>query len=162
MSCNLQKQGFRSTTETYASEKKEIRSFLEFPGYYRQHIINFAFIEEPSYTLCDKYTVFEMSFDRFKAFESLRQALTSAPLLCMPNFKLPFEIYIDASGDRMGAALHKVQIINDTPVEGPICFISRQIKPTEGRYGGSQMEFQFLSWALEKLNHFLEECFLRL
>ncbi|MBW0563775.1 hypothetical protein O181_103490, partial [Austropuccinia psidii MF-1] len=62
------------------------------------------------------------------------------------------------SGHGLGAALHQVQIINDKPVEGPICFISRQIKPTEARYGASQMECLCLVWALEKLNYFLEGC----
>ncbi|MBW0557648.1 hypothetical protein O181_097363 [Austropuccinia psidii MF-1] len=99
-----------------------------------------------------------MTVDRVKAFESFRQALTTAPLLLMPDFKLPFKISIDASGDGLGAALHQLQIINDKPVEGPICSISRQIKPTEARYGASQMEGLFLVWALEKLNYFLEGC----
>ncbi|MBW0534973.1 hypothetical protein O181_074688 [Austropuccinia psidii MF-1] len=114
--------------------KKEIQSFLGFSGYDRQNIKDFSSKARPLYKLCDKDTVFEMTVDRVKAFESLRQALTTAPLLLMPHFKLPFKLYIDASGDVLGAALHQVQIINDKPVEGPICFISRQIKPTEGRY----------------------------
>ncbi|MBW0589950.1 hypothetical protein O181_129665 [Austropuccinia psidii MF-1] len=139
-------------------KKKEIQSFLRFAGYYRQHIKDFASIARPLYKLCDKDTVFEMTADRVKAFESLREALTTAPLLLMPDFKLPFKLYIDASGDGLGAALHQVQIINDKPVEGPICFISRQIKPTEARYGASQMECLCLVWALEKLNYFLEGC----
>ncbi|MBW0593361.1 hypothetical protein O181_133076 [Austropuccinia psidii MF-1] len=95
-----------------------------------------------------------MTVDRVKAFEPLRQALTTAPLLLMPELKL----YIDASADELGAALNQVQIINDKPVEGPICFISRQIKPTEARYGASQMECLCLVWALEKLNYSLEGC----
>ncbi|MBW0536618.1 hypothetical protein O181_076333 [Austropuccinia psidii MF-1] len=48
------------------------------------------------------------------------------------------------------------KIIDDKPVKGPICFISRQIKPAEARYGASQMECLCLFWALEKLNYFLE------
>ncbi|MBW0496074.1 hypothetical protein O181_035789 [Austropuccinia psidii MF-1] len=92
-----------------------------------------------------------MTVDRVKA-------LTTAPLLLMPDFKLPFMPYIDASGDGLGDALHQVQIIKDKPVEGPICFISRQIKPTEARYGASRMEFLCLVWALENLNYFLEGC----
>ncbi|MBW0515170.1 hypothetical protein O181_054885 [Austropuccinia psidii MF-1] len=80
----------------------------------------------------------------------------------MPDFKLPFKIYTDASGDGLVAALHQVQIINDKPVEGPICFISRQIKPAEARYAASQMECLCLVWALEKLNYFLEGCFFEL
>ncbi|MBW0578001.1 hypothetical protein O181_117716 [Austropuccinia psidii MF-1] len=90
-----------------------------------------------------------MTVHRFKA-------LTTSPLLLIPDFKVPFKIYIDASGDGCGAALHQVQILNDKPVEGPICFICRQIKPTEARYGASQMECLCLVWALEKLNDFLE------
>ncbi|MBW0565381.1 hypothetical protein O181_105096 [Austropuccinia psidii MF-1] len=76
----------------------------------------------------------------------------------MPDCKLTAKLYIDASGDGLGAALHQVQIINDKPVEGPICFISRQIKPTEARYGAIQTECLCLVWALEKLNYFLEGC----
>ncbi|MBW0546866.1 hypothetical protein O181_086581 [Austropuccinia psidii MF-1] len=135
--------------------KKEIQSFLGFAGYYRHHIKDFASKARPLYKLCDKETVFEMTVDRVKAFESLRQALTTAPALLMPDFKLCFKLYINATGDGLGAALHQVQIINDKPVEGPIRFISRKIKPTEDRYRASQMECLCLVWALEKLNYFL-------
>ncbi|MBW0549110.1 hypothetical protein O181_088825 [Austropuccinia psidii MF-1] len=144
--------------KTMPQNKKEIQSFLGFAGYYRQHIKDFASIARPLYKLCDKDTVFEMSVDRVKAFESLRESLTTSPLLLMPDFKLPFKLYIDASGDGLGAALHQVQIINDKPVEGPKFFISRQIKPTETRCGASQMDCLCLVWALEKLNYFLEGC----
>ncbi|MBW0536971.1 hypothetical protein O181_076686 [Austropuccinia psidii MF-1] len=128
--------------------KKEIQSFLGFSGYYRQHIKDFASIARPLDELCDKDIVFEMTVDRVKAFQFLREALTTALLLLMLEFKLPFELNIDASGDGLGAALHQVQIINDKPVEGPICFISRKIKPTEARYEESQMECLCLVWAL--------------
>ncbi|MBW0535329.1 hypothetical protein O181_075044 [Austropuccinia psidii MF-1] len=128
--------------------KKEIQSFLGFSGYYMQHIRDFASIARPLYKLCDRDTVFKMAVDRVQAFESLKQALTTAPLLLMPDFKLTLKLYIDASGDGLGAALHQVHIINDKPVEGPICFISRKIKPAEARYGASQMECLCLVWAL--------------
>ncbi|MBW0522051.1 hypothetical protein O181_061766 [Austropuccinia psidii MF-1] len=91
-----------------------------------------------------------MTVYRVKSFESLRQALTTSPILLMPDFKLPLKLYIDVSGDGLGDALHQFQIINDKPVEGPICFIYRKIKPAEARYGESQMECLCLVWALEK------------
>ncbi|MBW0551718.1 hypothetical protein O181_091433 [Austropuccinia psidii MF-1] len=138
--------------------KKEIHSFLGFEGYYKQHITDFASIARPLYKLCDKDTVFEMTVDRVKAFKSLRQALTTAPLLLMPDLKLPFKPYIYASGDGLGTTLHQVKILNDIPVEGPICLISRKRKPTEARYGASQMECLCHVWALEKLNYFLKGC----
>ncbi|MBW0543027.1 hypothetical protein O181_082742 [Austropuccinia psidii MF-1] len=87
-------------------KKKEIKSFLGVSEYYRQHMKDFASIERPLYKLCDKDTVFEMTVDRVKAFGSLIQALTTAPLLLIQDFKLPFKLYIDASGDGLGAALH--------------------------------------------------------
>ncbi|MBW0557435.1 hypothetical protein O181_097150 [Austropuccinia psidii MF-1] len=99
-----------------------------------------------------------MTVDRVKAFESLRQALTTSPLLLMPEFRLTFKLYLDSSGDGLGNSLHQVQIINEKPMEGPICFISRQIKPTEARYGVSQIKCLCLFWALEKLSYFIEEC----
>ncbi|MBW0566807.1 hypothetical protein O181_106522 [Austropuccinia psidii MF-1] len=132
--------------------KKEIQSFSGFSGYYRKHIKYFASIARTLYKLCDKDTAFEMTVYRVKALESLRQALSTAPLLLITDFKLPFKLYIDASGDGLGATLHQAQIINDKSVEGPICFISRQIKPTEARYRAIQIEFLFLVCALEKLN----------
>ncbi|MBW0535549.1 hypothetical protein O181_075264 [Austropuccinia psidii MF-1] len=58
----------------------------------------------------------------------------------MLDWKLPFKLYIDACGEGLGAALHQTQIINDKPVEGPICFISRQRNPTEARFGARQIE----------------------
>ncbi|MBW0550173.1 hypothetical protein O181_089888 [Austropuccinia psidii MF-1] len=138
--------------------KREIKSFLGFAGYYRKHIKDFEYIARPLYKLFDKGTVFEMTVDRVKAFESKREAMNTAPLLLMPDFKVPFELYIDASGDGLGAALQQVQIINDKPVEGPTCFKSRQIKPTEAKYGASQMECPCLVLALEKFNYFSEGC----
>ncbi|MBW0517997.1 hypothetical protein O181_057712 [Austropuccinia psidii MF-1] len=66
------------------------------------------------------------------------------------------QLYFDACGEGLGAALHQTEIFNDKPVEGPICFISRQMKPTEERYGESQMECLCLVWALEKLHYYLD------
>ncbi|MBW0538435.1 hypothetical protein O181_078150 [Austropuccinia psidii MF-1] len=96
-----------------------------------------------------------MTQERIKAYEKIKYAFTNAPLLLMPDWKLPFKLYIDACGEGLGAALHKVQIVNDTPYEGPICFISRQIKPTEARYGASQMECLCLVWDMEKPHYYL-------
>ncbi|MBW0559527.1 hypothetical protein O181_099242 [Austropuccinia psidii MF-1] len=99
-----------------------------------------------------------MTVDRVKAFESLRQAFKTVPLFLIPDFNLPFKLDIDVSGDGLGSAIHQVQIINDKPVEGPICIRFGKIKPTEAIYEASQMEFLCLVRALEKLNYFLEGC----
>ncbi|MBW0593520.1 hypothetical protein O181_133235 [Austropuccinia psidii MF-1] len=97
-----------------------------------------------------------MTQERIKSYEKIRKALTEAPLLLMPDWNIPFKFYIDACGDELGEALHQVQIIDDKPTEGPFSYISRQIKPTEARYGASQMECLCLVWALDKLHYYLD------
>ncbi|MBW0468760.1 hypothetical protein O181_008475 [Austropuccinia psidii MF-1] len=74
----------------------------------------------------------------------------------MPYWNIHFKLYIDACGDGLGAALHQVQIIDDKPKEGPVCYISRQIKPAKDRYGASQMECLCLVLALAKLHYHLD------
>ncbi|MBW0553393.1 hypothetical protein O181_093108 [Austropuccinia psidii MF-1] len=96
-----------------------------------------------------------MTQERIEAYEKIKYVLTNAPLLLIPDWKLPLNLYIDSCGEGLGASLHQVQIVNDKPYEGPICFISRQFKPTEARYGASQMEGLCLVCALEKLHYHL-------
>ncbi|MBW0494277.1 hypothetical protein O181_033992 [Austropuccinia psidii MF-1] len=94
-----------------------------------------------------------MTQERIEAYEEKRKALTEAPLLLMPDWNIPFKLYIDSFGDGLGAALNQVQIIDDKHKEGPVCYISRQIKLTEARYGVSQMDCLCLVCALEKLHY---------
>ncbi|MBW0493935.1 hypothetical protein O181_033650 [Austropuccinia psidii MF-1] len=79
-----------------------------------------------------------MTQERIEAYEEIRKAFTEAPLLLMPYWNIPFELYIDSFGDGLGAALHQVQIIDDKRKEGPVCYISRQTKLTEARYGATR------------------------
>ncbi|MBW0557957.1 hypothetical protein O181_097672 [Austropuccinia psidii MF-1] len=96
-----------------------------------------------------------MTQERIQAYGKIRYALTNAPLLLMPDWKLPLKLYIDSCGEGLGAALHQVHIVSDKPYECLICFILRQIKPTEARYGGSQMECLCLVWYLKKRYYYL-------
>ncbi|MBW0533294.1 hypothetical protein O181_073009 [Austropuccinia psidii MF-1] len=136
--------------------KKEMMSFLGFASYYRQHLKDFSIQAKSPYKICDQQTLFEMTQERIKAYEKIKKALTEAPFLLIPDWNIPFKLYIDACGDGLGAALDQVQVIDDKPTEGPVCDISRQIKPTEARYGASQMECLCLVWALEKLHYYLD------
>ncbi|MBW0505662.1 hypothetical protein O181_045377 [Austropuccinia psidii MF-1] len=131
-------------------------SFSGFASYYRQNLKDFAIHAKSLHIIYDQQTVFEMTQERTQAYEKIGYYLTNAPLLLMPDWKIPFKLYIDACGEVLGAALHQVQIVNDEPYEGPICFISRQIKTTEYKYGASQMEFLCLICALEQLHYYLD------
>ncbi|MBW0492367.1 hypothetical protein O181_032082 [Austropuccinia psidii MF-1] len=79
-----------------------------------------------------------MTQEIIKAYEKIRKALTEAPLLLMKDWNIPFKLYIYECGDGLGEALHQVQIIDEKPTEGPVCYISRQIKQTESIYGSTK------------------------
>ncbi|MBW0567767.1 hypothetical protein O181_107482 [Austropuccinia psidii MF-1] len=136
---------------------KEMQSFLGFPSYYRNHIKNFAYITSSLYKLCSKDVVFQITKERRDAYERIKNELTNAPVLIFPDFELPFKLYIDAACSQgLGAALHQRQIVDGEPREGVICYISRQLKDSEARYGATQTECLCLVWALEKLHYYLE------
>ncbi|MBW0477168.1 hypothetical protein O181_016883 [Austropuccinia psidii MF-1] len=100
---------------------KEIMSFVGFSSYCRQHLKEFAILAKSLHRICHQQTVFQMTQERIKVSEKIRKALTEAPLLLMPDWNIPFKLYIDACGDGLGAALHQVQIINGKPIEVPVC-----------------------------------------
>ncbi|MBW0538947.1 hypothetical protein O181_078662 [Austropuccinia psidii MF-1] len=95
---------------------KQMKSFLVFAGYDRQHIKDFARMAKSLYKLCDQQKVYEMTEERVKENEELKNCLTNAPFLLMPDWKLPFKLYIDACGEGLGAALHQTEIIINKPV----------------------------------------------
>nr|GFA25664.1 reverse transcriptase domain-containing protein [Tanacetum cinerariifolium] len=53
--------------------------------------------------LLEKDTLFIFSEDCIKAFQTLKQKLTEAPILIAPNWNLPFELMCDASDFAIGA-----------------------------------------------------------
>ncbi|MCA0763362.1 hypothetical protein KUO11_24025, partial [Vibrio vulnificus] len=68
-----------------------------------------------------------------------------------------YKLYVDASMEGLGAALHQVQDL-EIPQEGVICYISRTLKDSEKKYGASQLECLCLVWALDKLYYYLDGC----
>ncbi|MBW0570591.1 hypothetical protein O181_110306 [Austropuccinia psidii MF-1] len=95
--------------------------------------------------------------ERRDAYESIKNELTNAPLLILPDFELPLKLYIDAACSQgLGASLHQRQIVDGETREGVICYISRKLKYSEDGYGATHTEYLFLIWALEKLHYYLE------
>ncbi|MBW0583928.1 hypothetical protein O181_123643 [Austropuccinia psidii MF-1] len=91
---------------------------------------DFAILAKSLYRIWDQQTIFEITQERIKDIEKTRSAVTKEPLLLMPDWNIPFKLYIDACGDGLGEALNKVQILDDKPKAGLVCYTSRQIKPT--------------------------------
>jgi hypothetical protein len=76
----------------------QICSFLGLAGYYRRFILDFSRIAKPMTELLKKGVKFVWSEDCDKAFHTLREHLTSAPVLTQPDVSKPFEVFCDASG----------------------------------------------------------------
>ena len=63
-------------------------------GYYRRFIYMYAELALPLYRLL---IIFEWTDECQKAYDALKSALASAPILCTPNWNSIFHIHIDAS-----------------------------------------------------------------
>jgi hypothetical protein len=82
-----------------------------------------------------------------KAFHTLRQHLTSAPVLVQPDNSKPFEVFCDASGTGLGCVLmQEVQVI---------VYASRALRPHEINYPTHDLELATLVHALRIWRHYL-------
>jgi len=104
----------------------ELRSFLGLANYYRRFIKGYSKKTTPLSDLLKKNRRWEWTVDCQQAFEKLKTAVASAPVLGLPDFEKPFEVHTDASDRAIGGVL--VQ-------EGhPIAFESRKLSDAEQNY----------------------------
>ncbi|KAL4329720.1 hypothetical protein AHAS_Ahas13G0328300 [Arachis hypogaea] len=83
----------------------EVRSFLGLAGYYRRFIEGFSRITLPMTKLTRKEVPFVWTSECEESFQTLKQRLTSAPVLILPEPHEPFEVYCDASLKGLGCVL---------------------------------------------------------
>jgi hypothetical protein len=93
------------TTWPQPGSTKELRSFFGLAGYYRRFIKDFGSLAAPLTQLLRK-ECFIWTDQATKAFTSLKQALSAAPVLQLPDFAKTFIVDCDASGTGFGAVLH--------------------------------------------------------
>ena len=84
---------------------KGIHSFLGHAGFYRKFIKDFSKISRPLINLLQKDISFVFDDDCMEAFETLKKALITAPIVQPPDWNLPFEITCDASDYVVGVFL---------------------------------------------------------
>ena len=84
---------------------KGVRGFLGHAGFYRNFIKDFSFIAKPLTNLLIKDVPFNFDDACLSAFNRLKKALLSAPIITPPDWSLPFEIMCDASDYAIGAVL---------------------------------------------------------
>jgi transposase InsO family protein len=99
---------------------KGLRGFLGLAGYYKKFVRHFGIITKPLTNML-KTGGFEWTAESTRAFEALKTALTTTPVLVLPNFSKEFMVECDASGVGIGAVLSQ---------EGhPIAFLSKALAP---------------------------------
>ena len=90
---------------------KGVHGFLGLAGYYRKFVWGFGIIAAPLTKLLTK-DGFCWYKDSLLAFNKLKQALISPPVLQLPNFSQQFIVECDACGDGLGAILSQ----NNQPI----------------------------------------------
>ena len=76
---------------------REVRSFLGLAGYYRRFVQGFSSIARPLTQLTHKNAPFVWTEACQRSFETLRERLTTAPVLALPDGREDFVVYTDAS-----------------------------------------------------------------
>ncbi|KAK3540670.1 hypothetical protein QTP70_034526 [Hemibagrus guttatus] len=134
---------------------KELQRFLGFANFYRWFIQNYSSIANPLTSLLwNKPKSLAWSPAAEEAFNTLKKAFTTAPLLIHPDPDKPFIMEVDASMTGVGAVLSQQQ--GNPSCLHPCVFFSRKLNPTESNYDIGNRELLAVKVALEEWRHWLE------
>lgn len=88
---------------------KDVQAYMGLTNYYCKFIKGCAQIASPLHDLTKKGTKLVWTDAWQDAFDTLKKALTEAPILAYPDFNLPFLLATDASNDAIGMVLGQKQ-----------------------------------------------------
>jgi len=130
---------------------KGIRSILGHAGFYRRFIKDFSKISKPLTNLLQKDVPFVFDDDCKEAFETLKKALITAPVVEPPDWNLPFEIMCDASDYAVGAVLgqrvdKKLNVIH---------YASKTLDSAQKNYATTEKEFLAVVFACDKFRPYI-------
>jgi RNase H-like domain found in reverse transcriptase/Reverse transcriptase (RNA-dependent DNA polymerase)/Integrase zinc binding domain/Chromo (CHRromatin Organisation MOdifier) domain/Aspartyl protease len=115
---------------------KDVRSFLGFCNFYRAFIPHFSDIAQPLNGLTKKNYVWTWWPEQQEAFDTLKCACTSYPVLYTPDWTRPFIMETNASGFALGAVIAQ-EFADGTH---PIAFHSRSLHPAKKNYDAHDKE----------------------
>ncbi|KAK1679708.1 hypothetical protein QYE76_040556 [Lolium multiflorum] len=135
----------------YPRDVKGIRSVLGHVGFYRRFIKDFSKISKPLTNLLQKDVPFVFDDDCKEAFETLKKALTTAPIVEPPDWNLPFEIMCDASDFAVGAVLgqrvnKKLNVIH---------YASKTLDAAQRNYATTEKELLAVVFACDKFRSYI-------
>jgi glutaredoxin-related protein len=124
-----------------------IKSFIRMADYYRRFFEGFSKIARPMTALLAKKVEFKWTPTCQESFEMLKQKLTIAPVLVLPDVHKPFSVYRDASYTGLGCVL-----MQDGKV---VAYSSRQFMVHEKNYPTHDLELAAVVHALKTWRHYL-------
>ena len=130
---------------------KELRSFLGLANYYRRFVRGFSNIANPLNALTKKNVPFVWTVACAEAFDKLKRALVSAPILAYPNFREPFLLFVDASSTGIGFTLAQIQ----NGKEVVIAYNGRGLNQAEQNYSTTEREALALVEGIKKFQPYL-------
>ena len=139
--------------------KRQMKSFLGLAGFYRRFIPNFSSIASPLTDLTKRdrpNSIRDWQDQHEKAFQILKNRLTSSPILRLPVFQngMPFVLRTDASDVGIRAAL-----LQEFEGKGqlPIAYASKKLLPRERNYSVIEKECLAIIWGVEKFRKYLKD-----
>jgi hypothetical protein len=125
----------------------ELRGFLGLTGYYRKFVKGYGMMAKPLTSILQQKQ-FNWSSAAQTAFEELKSAMISTPVLALPNFNEEFVIETDASDRGIGAVLSQ---------NGhPIAFYSKALGVNNSKLSTYEKEFLAILMAVDKWRCYLQ------
>ncbi|GMF24146.1 unnamed protein product [Phytophthora lilii] len=159
LGCYVSKDGVRADPEKVSSicswptpkNQTELRQWLGLANYLHKYTKNYAGLIHPLSSLL-KDVAWSWRTEHHKAFETVKQSLSSAPVLMLPDPSKPFHVVCDASDFAIGCAL--MQFDNEGH-ERVVSYQSRQMKPAEKNYPVHDKELLAMRYALIEFRVYL-------
>ena len=133
---------------------KEVQAFLGFANFYRRFIQDFAEHAKPLTELTRKNQPWKWEESQEQAFQALKRAFTSAPILRIPDDENPFRLETDASDVATGAVLSQLDPSDN--LWHPVAFYSKSLNVHERNYEIYDKELLGIVRALEEYRQHLE------
>jgi len=110
----------------------DVRSFLGLTGFYRRFVRNYSALAAPLTDLTVKGLRFAWTDRQQHAFECLKNALITAPVLSPPDFSKGFDLHLttDASDYAIGAVLTQ----SNADETRTIAYLSQKLSPAQLNY----------------------------